>query len=167
MGAYTRVEIAVGAFVLLGLAAVGWLSVSLGALDVLPEEKIPIYARFASVGALKEGAPVKLAGVRIGEVEAIALEDYAAEVRMTVRASLELPQDTIASIRTEGLLGEAFISLSPGAAEQNLAAGGRITQTEPAVDLIDLLSRYAFGSVGEDGGAAEDAGPSPFGDPLQ
>jgi phospholipid/cholesterol/gamma-HCH transport system substrate-binding protein len=162
MESYTRLEIVVGVFVLLGLAALGWLSVSIGGMHLFGGQEMPVHARFATVGALKEGAAVKLAGVPVGQVKDIQLQNYAAEVTLGVRTGLELPADTIASIRTEGLLGEAYVNLSPGASEENLKPGGRIGQTEPPVDLMELLSRYAFGSVesGPGGGNNKPAAPS-------
>ena len=83
----------------------------------------------------------------IGSVEAIRLVDYFAEVELAVDRKVQLPTDTIASIATAGLLGESHVSLSPGAADRNLAAGERITHTEPALNIADLLSRYAFGNA--------------------
>ncbi len=149
MESYTRTEIAVGVFVLLGLAALAWLSVSIGGMRLMAGEQMRIGARFATVGGLKEGATVRLAGVSVGRVEDIRLEDYAAEVTLQVDRGLALPDDTIASIHTEGLLGEAFVSLSPGASEADLRDGGRIARTEPPLDLMQLLSKYAFGDVGD------------------
>jgi phospholipid/cholesterol/gamma-HCH transport system substrate-binding protein len=162
---YTRTEIAVGVFVLAGLAALAYLSVSLGGMRLLPGHEMKVDARFATVGGLKEGAAVRMAGVGIGKVKAIRLEDYAAEVTLALDTGLALPEDTIASIRTEGLLGEAFVSLSPGASEKDLQDGGRIARTEPPLDLVELLSKYAFGSVeGEgDDGARPPPQPPPGG----
>jgi phospholipid/cholesterol/gamma-HCH transport system substrate-binding protein len=100
------------------------------------------------VGDLKVGDPVKLAGVRIGDVTEIQLVDYAAEVQLSLRAPLLLPDDSIASIQTAGLLGDAYVSLSPGASDQDLPPGGSIRRTEPAISISELLAKYAFGSLG-------------------
>ena len=148
-----------GLFLVAGLAALAWLSVSLGDVSFLPRPRYRIEARFATVGDLKAGAPVKMAGVRIGEVQAIALRDWAAEVTLAIDEGIELPKDTAATIRTAGLLGEAYVSLTPGGAEENLADGGRITQTEPPLDLFDLIGKYAFGDATKgdgDGGTKDD-----------
>jgi phospholipid/cholesterol/gamma-HCH transport system substrate-binding protein len=139
-------EIAAGAFLLMGVAALAYLSISIGGLKLLPRESYRLLARFSNVGDLKLRASVKVAGVAIGRVEAIKLVDYYAEVELTVDRAVQLPTDTIASIATAGLLGESHVSLSPGAAEQSLAPGGRITHTEPVLNMADLLSRYAFGN---------------------
>lgn len=156
MAAYTRMEIGVGLFIMAGALALGYLSLSLGALELLPQPRIHLGARFASAGELKAGAPVKLAGVAVGKVTGIALKDYAAEVSLTVDTAVELPVDTIASITTTGLLGESYVSLSPGAAEKDLKDGDRITRTEPPIDLMELISKYVFGS-----GVQGDETPAP------
>lgn len=143
---HKKAEIAAGAFLLLGLAALAYLSLSIGGLQLRSRDSTRLRARFSNVGDLKPHAPVKLAGVTIGRVETIRLVDYYAEVELTVDRTVQLPTDTIASIATAGLLGEAHVSLSPGAADRNLASGERISHTEPALNVADLLSRYAFGN---------------------
>jgi phospholipid/cholesterol/gamma-HCH transport system substrate-binding protein len=100
-----------------------------------------------------------VAGVTVGQVRAIRLADYYAEVEMAVDQTLVLPEDTIASISTAGLLGESYVSLSPGAADRNLPPQGRITHTEPAVNVVDLVSRFAFGGAGT-GGSPDQATPA-------
>lgn len=162
---YSRTEIVAGVFVLAGLAAVAYLSLSVGGLELFPQQRYPVVARFASVGDLDAGASVRIAGVDVGRVEAIGLEDYVARVELSIERQVALPADTIASIRTEGLLGQAYVSLSPGAAERMLGPGERIAQTEPAIDLIDLIGTYAFGEpgAGDESANAEDA----FADPLE
>lgn len=165
-GSYTRTEVMVGAFVMLGIVAIGYLSISIGGLEILPQDRYVVRARFSSVGGLKQGAPVRIAGVKVGTVTALGLEDYQATADLSIRRWVELPKDTIASIRTEGLLGNAFVSLSPGGSLQSLRPGELVAQTEPAIDLADLLARYAFGrgakSESPDGGARTDV----LSDPL-
>lgn len=145
MNPNTKTEILVGVFVMLGIAALGYLSISIGGLELFPPARYVLKAQFASVGDLKPGAPVRLAGVKVGQVSDVRLKDYLAETDLTIRRDLVLPQDTIASVRSEGLLGDTYVSLTPGGSLQNLAAGSRIARTEPAIDLSDLLARYAFG----------------------
>jgi len=154
MSEHTRTELAVGLFVVLGLAGLAYLSVSIGGVELFQRDRIEIGARFASVGDLKKGAAVKMAGVKIGSVDRIWLEDYAAETELLVDRTVPLPDDTIASIRTEGLLGESYVLLRPGGAEEELEDGDRIGQTEPAIDLIDLLVKYALESGEESGGSS-------------
>jgi len=143
---YTKTEIVAGAFVMFGLAVLGYLSISIGGLKLLPQPSYRVTARFSNVGDLKTRAPVKVAGVTVGRVTSIALNDFFGEAELAIDRGVHLPKDSIASITTAGLLGDAFVSLSPGGAEQDLTEGGRITQTEPALNVADLLGRYAFGS---------------------
>ena len=158
---YTKTEIIAGAFVVLGLALLGYLSISIGGLRILPGHHYRVSARFSNVGDLKLRAPVKVAGVTIGKVDAIRLTDYFGEAVLAVEEGIVLPKDTIASITTAGLLGDAYVSLSPGGAEQNLRDGDRITHTEPALNMSDLIGRYAFGSSS----GAPEAGKSEAGKP--
>jgi phospholipid/cholesterol/gamma-HCH transport system substrate-binding protein len=156
---HTKHELAVGVFVLLGATALAYLSLSLGAIEIAPR-RYQLHARFASAGDLKRGAVVKLAGVKVGEVRAIGLVEYAAEVLLSIDRDVKLPADTIASIRTLGLLGDSYVSLSPGAADTDLADGGRLQETRAPVDLLDLLSKFLFGGGNGGAGAASGGGPT-------
>lgn len=146
MQRYGKLEISVGLFVLGGFAALAYMSLTLGGVT-WNEQRYVISARFSSVGDLKTGNAVKLAGVPVGEVTRISLIEYAAETELSLQRSLELPDDTIASIQTAGLLGDAYVSLSPGASERTLNAGQRLARTEPAISISELLAKYAFGSL--------------------
>lgn len=142
---YTKIEISVGAFVIVGVLALIYLSFTLGGLH-LNGRSYSLSARFASVGELKPGATVKLAGVSVGEVKRISLVEFSADVEFALDDGVKLPDDTIASIQSAGLLGDAYVSLSPGGSEKVLASGSRISRTEAAVSLTELISKYAFGS---------------------
>jgi len=164
---HTTTELGVGLFVIAGIIALSYLSIALGDIQVLEDPPWVAQARFATVGDLKASAPVRLAGVKVGQVDQIYLKNYAAEVVLHLDPALKLPTDTIASIRTSGLLGESFVSLSPGAAEGDMKDGDRMTQTESPINLIDLIAKYAFGSVEDDdspqGDGGDDSGlPDPF-----
>ena len=156
MQQHTKVEIAVGAFVVFGGLALAYLSLTLGGVD-WSGRHYPLEARFSSVGDLKVGDTVKLAGVSVGEVTDIRLVDYSAQVSLDVQAAVTVPDDTIASIQTAGLLGDAYVSLSPGASSNDLPAGGRISRTESAISISELLAKYAFGSAGTDAEGAAGA----------
>jgi len=144
----SSVELSAGVFVLLGLVAIVWFSIQAGARIPIGGSTYTINARFSNVGGLKAGSQVFLAGVPIGRVEGIDLNSqFNAIVHMQVNKDVQLPSDTIASIRTSGLIGDKFVTLSPGSDAQNLTAGNTITDTESAVDLESLISRFAFGSV--------------------
>jgi phospholipid/cholesterol/gamma-HCH transport system substrate-binding protein len=157
----TKTEIMVGAFVMLGVAALGYLSISIGGLQLVSPERYMLKARFASVGDLKQGAPIRLAGVKVGQVTDVRLKNYLAEAELAVERSVALPKDTVASIRSEGLLGDTYVSLSPGGSLENLRDGALVSRTEPAIDLSDLLARYAFGKP------SAPAASSPGADPAQ
>ena len=154
----SSVEFSAGVFVLLGLATVAWFSIQAGARIPLAGSSYAINARFSNAGGLKAGSQVFLAGVPVGRVDNINLNpQYAAIVRLEVNKEVQLPNDTIASIKTSGLIGDKFVALSPGASPQNLAPGGMITDTESAVDLESIISRFAFGNVSP----APSSSPSP------
>lgn len=159
-----RLEFGVGVFVLLGLAAILYLTVKLGAGDLVGAQTYPLEARFANTGGLSEGSTVMLGGVNVGRVQAIRLDpaDYSAIVEMNIVRDLRLPSDTMASIRTSGLIGDKFIALAPGAEEEFLKPSERIVMTESAVELESLISKMAFGSVkdGEAPAGADAAAPS-------
>ena len=157
-GNHSRTEITVGLFVIVGIAALAYLSVSVAGLELFPGDATIVHARFASVGELKKGAAIKVAGVRVGEVRDIRLDNYAADAELAIQTGIEVPADTIASIRTAGLLGESYVLLRPGGSDRNLASGDRLGQTEPAIDLIDLVVKYALDS--------DDDSDEPQNDPL-
>lgn len=168
MKEYRKIEVTVGLFVVVGILALAYLSISLAGLQML-RDTYSIEARFSNVGSLQPGAPVKLAGVPVGTVESVELEDYTAHTVLSIEEGLELPTDTMASIEVAGIMGKPHVSLSPGAARETLSEGGQINRTEPAVNVTDLIGKYAFGSPTEsgpsDGGAEKDS--SLLGDPLQ
>lgn len=141
------IELTAGVFVLLGILAFAYLSIQLGGVNLLGGEAYEVTATFSQVGALRGGAPVVIAGVDVGEVQDVRLKNYAAIVRMHIRSDIELPTDSIASIRTRGLIGEQYVAVSPGGARETVEPGGRITETEPAIDLHSLIAKYAFGEV--------------------
>lgn len=144
----SNIEVSVGAFVLLGLAAIIWFAVEAGAGAAIGGSTYEVNARFTNIGGLKPGSQVFIAGVPVGRVEKIDLNpQYAAVVRLNVKQEIHLPSDTIASIKTSGLIGDKYVALAPGADSNNLAPGGTITDTESAMDLESLISRFAFGNV--------------------
>lgn len=147
----TKMEFLVGAFVLLGLAAVAYLTVKLGAGSLLGGDTYSLEARFTSVSGLNTGSSVVVAGVPVGRVESIRVEpsEYTAIVTFRVMSALRLPTDSMASIKTTGLIGDKYLALSPGADEAYLKAGERITMTESSVDIESLIGKMAFGSVTE------------------
>jgi phospholipid/cholesterol/gamma-HCH transport system substrate-binding protein len=148
-------DFAVGVFVLIGLAALGYLSLQVGGLAT--QGGLELHATFDQIGGLAERAPVVISGVKVGKVTKIELaEDLRARVTLDVDAALELPSDTSASIRTAGLLGDQFIELQPGAEDALLAPGGEIAMTESALSIESLVGSLVHDAgLGDDGEASE------------
>jgi phospholipid/cholesterol/gamma-HCH transport system substrate-binding protein len=143
----TRVNTAVGIFLLLGILALGYLSVKLGRVSFLGASGYVVIVDFPSIGGLKVGSNVEIAGVEIGRVEAIRLADYQARVTLRVSADVKLQEDAIASIKTKGLIGEKYVRISPGGSDKLIPPNGRIREVEAPVDFEELLSKYIFGKV--------------------
>ena len=143
----STLDMAVGIFMLVGLLALGWLSIKLGRVDLFSSTGYTITADFPTVGGLKTGSSVEIAGVEIGRVDGITLSDYQARVMMSIKSGVKLQEDSIASIKTRGLIGEKYIRINPGGSEKIIKANGRITEVEPPVDIEELLSKYVFGKV--------------------
>lgn len=148
-----KVETAVGLFMILGIAALAWLSIRLGNIGIGSGDKVPVMAEFTSVQGLKNGAGVEIAGVEIGTIDSIEIRDYKAVVRMSVRNDIALQEDAIASIRTRGLIGDKYISISPGASDRLIPPGGKIRETEPPVDFERLIGQFIHGKAGREGEA--------------
>jgi phospholipid/cholesterol/gamma-HCH transport system substrate-binding protein len=148
-------DFAVGLFVLLGLGALGYLSLQVGGLST--PSGLVLKATFDQIGGLAERAPVVISGVKVGKVTRIELaDDLRARVTLDVDPKLHLPVDTAASIRTAGLLGDQFIELQPGAEDENLAPGDEIGMTESALSIESLVGSLVHDAgLGEDGGTSE------------
>lgn len=144
-----KIELSVGLFVLVGLLALAFLAVAVGNGRLSRPNTSSFSARFTNVNGLKPGSTVRIAGVTVGEVKSIAIkpEDLSAWVTFRIESNLKLDDDTVAAIRSSGLLGDKFIALKPGASGVALKPGATIVDTESTVDLEDLISRFAFGSV--------------------
>lgn len=142
----------VGLFVLLGAAALFFLAMKAGNMSSLSFEQVyPVAARFDNIGGLKPRAPVKSAGVVVGRVADISFDDksYQATVTLNIESRYVFPKDSSAKILTSGLLGEQYIGLEPGGDTVNLAAGDRITMTQSAMVLENLISQFLFSKATE------------------
>lgn len=142
----SKINLAVGLFVVLGVLALAWLSIQLGKVS-LTGGGYTVVADFPSVAGLKRGATVEIAGVSVGRVEAIGLNDYQARIVIRMNTDVKLQEDAIASIKTKGLIGEKYVRISPGASDKLIAPGGRIRDVEAPVDLEELIAKYIFGKV--------------------
>lgn len=144
------INTAVGVFVLIGIFCLSYLSIKLGKIEVFGGGYYRVAALFDSVSGLKPGASVEIAGVQVGTVEKISLDPKQpgrARVILKLPGGLRLQEDVIASVRTRGIIGDKFILLRPGGSETRIRAGGTIRETESAVDLEELLSKYIHGQV--------------------
>ena len=140
-----RLEFAVGVFVLLGLVCLTYMTVKLGKMEAFSTRGYALSARFTSASGLRTGATVEISGVPVGKVSAIALDaNSVADVGLTLEANVQLGENTVASIKTSGIIGDRYVSLVPGDGAL-LPPGGRIMATEPAVDLETLIASIGIG----------------------
>jgi len=143
-----NLEMAVGAFMLVGLLAVAYLTINIGGIDLFGSNYYRVYANFDSVSGLKNGAQIEIAGVPVGKVSGISLnKDDQARVELSLRPDVKIGSDVFASIKTQGIIGDKYVLLTPGADDDYLKDGDEITETESAVDLESLISKYVFGKV--------------------
>ena len=142
-----KFEFFVGLFMALGLLSLAYLSVRIARNELFTDRGYEIRAVFANCNGVRPGSAIMIAGVEIGRVKQIALQDYEANVTFAIQHGVDLQKDAIASIKTKGLIGEKYIEITPGAAEQNIPPGGRLLSTEPAMDIEGLISKYVQGNI--------------------
>jgi len=140
-------EMVVGVFVFIGLVCLGYLSIKLGKLELVGGSVYEVEAQFNSASGLKPGSTVEIAGVEVGRVRGITLIEDRAKVKLAVNNTVKLYTDTIASIKTRGIIGEKFLALSPGGGGDLLKPGDTIRDTESGLDLEELVSQYVHGKV--------------------
>ena len=143
----TKLELVVGVFVLVGLLCLGYLSVKLGKLEMISGDVYEVEAQFNSASGLKPGSTIEIAGVEVGRVRGITLNQDRAMVKLAVNNTIKLYTDTIASIKTRGIIGEKFLALSPGGGGDPLKPGDTIRDTESGLDLEELVSQFVHGNV--------------------
>ncbi len=143
----SALELGVGIFVIIGVLALSYLSIKLGRVELLGGRGYLVTADFPSIGGLKPGSTVEIAGVEVGRVEAISLADYQARVSMRIHPGVKLQEDSIASVKTKGLIGEKYVRINPGGSDRLIPANGRIREVEAPVDFEELLAKYIFGKV--------------------
>jgi phospholipid/cholesterol/gamma-HCH transport system substrate-binding protein len=161
MRANRTLEIGTGLFVLLGFAALLFLTTQLPASGLKlggAKSGYHVIAEFDNIGDLKVGSPVTMAGVRIGEVEAIRFDpkSYKAVVGMRIDPQFnQIPEDSYASIQTQGLLGGKYVGISPGGLDTYLKDGGRIEQTQSAIVLESLINKFFANFASKGGGDSQ------------
>jgi phospholipid/cholesterol/gamma-HCH transport system substrate-binding protein len=143
----SNMALAVGFFLLIGIISLAYISVKLGKLEVIGKPEYTVFAEFENDGGIKAGASVEISGVEIGRVNTVKLENYQALVELVINRNVKLQEDAIASIKTEGLIGEKYIQITPGASDKLIPNKGKIRETESAIDIESLISKYAFGKV--------------------
>jgi phospholipid/cholesterol/gamma-HCH transport system substrate-binding protein len=151
-------EIGTGLFVLLGFAALFFLTTQLpgSGLSLGDQAGYRVTAKFDNVGDLKVGSPVSMAGVRIGRVEGISFDpnDYRAVVSLNIESSFDrIPDDSDASIQTQGLLGGKYVGIGPGGSETFLAEGSQIEFTQSAIVLESLVNKFFANFASKDAGS--------------
>lgn len=145
----TRIEILVGSFLVIGFLALGWLALQLGEVPWLTESKSYILnAEFNNISGVKVGADVQIAGVTIGKVRYLKLnEDSLAVVGMQLDRSVTVPVDSVASVKSQGIIGDKIIQITLGGDAELYKPEETIVDTESALDLESLISKFAFGQV--------------------
>ena len=154
------IEVLVGLFALLGIAALVFLALKAANLSSFSaDETYALTAKFDNIGGLKVRSPVRSAGVVVGRVVSISLDPktYQGVVQLDLNKSMQFPKDSSARILTSGLLGDQYIGLEPGAEEKNFAPGDVIRQTQSAVVLESLISQFLFNKAADAGSAATPA----------
>jgi phospholipid/cholesterol/gamma-HCH transport system substrate-binding protein len=149
----TVLDLWVGIFVTIGIAALLFLAMKVGNFSGLNNQATYVVeAQFDNIGGLKVRAPVKSAGVVVGRVSDIRFDtgSYRAAVRLTIDARYEFPRDTIATILTSGLLGEQYIGLEPGGDIEMFEDGDRVQITQSAVVLEKLIGQFMFNRAAEE-----------------
>jgi phospholipid/cholesterol/gamma-HCH transport system substrate-binding protein len=140
-------DFVVGLFVLAGLGTLAYLALQVGGIEGEGNGGLELSAEFSEIGGLKERAPVVVSGVRVGRVQRIELTpDLRAVVHLDVGAKYRLPTDSSAAIRTEGLLGQQFVALEPGAEDALLKSGDKIAFTESALSIERLIGDFVHGN---------------------
>jgi phospholipid/cholesterol/gamma-HCH transport system substrate-binding protein len=143
-------ELAVGFFVLIGILSLTYLSVKLGKLETIGGGRYTVYAEFENAGGIKPGTNVEIAGVTVGKVKSVRLDkNYEALIALDIEKNVKIQEDAIASIKTKGLIGEKYVEITPGGSDKLIPDGGKITETESAIDIERLVSKYIFGKVGD------------------
>ena len=146
----TKLELTVGIFMLIGILCLGYLSIKLGKMELMGGNYYRVAAQFDSVSGLKQGVRIEVAGVEVGAVERIALAKESndrAEVTLKIKDGVSIPDDVIASVRTSGIIGDKFIMLKPGGSDRLLKDGSKIRETESAIDIEELVSKFIHGNV--------------------
>jgi phospholipid/cholesterol/gamma-HCH transport system substrate-binding protein len=145
-----KLEMSVGVFMLIGILSLAYVSIKLGKMELVGGDYYAVTARFDSVSGLKAGARVEVAGVEVGKVDRIALEPKSGDqaiAHLKIKSGVKITDDVIASVRTSGIIGDKFIKLKPGGSDKFLQNNSSIKDTESAIDIEELVSKFIHGKV--------------------
>lgn len=145
-----KLEMVVGTFMIVGILCLGYISIKLGKMELIGGDYYTVSAGFDSVSGLKPGARVELAGVEVGKVERIALDPKNSDralAYLKIQSGVKITDDVIASVRTSGIIGDKFIKLKPGGSDTYLKNNDKIRETESAIDIEELVSKFIHGKV--------------------
>lgn len=145
-----KLEMMVGIFMIIGILCLGYVSVKLGKMELVGGDYYTITAGFDSVSGLKPGARVEVAGVEVGKVDRITLDTKTGDQALTylkIKTGVKITDDVIASVRTSGIIGDKFIKLKPGGSDRMLKNNDKIRETESAIDIEELVSKFIHGKV--------------------
>ena len=145
-----KLEMMVGIFMIIGILCLGYVSIKLGKMELGGGDYYTVSAGFDSVSGLKPGARVEVAGVEVGKVDRITLDVKSGDRALTylkIKTGVKITDDVIASVRTSGIIGDKFIKLKPGGSERMLKNNDQIRETESAIDIEELVSKFIHGKV--------------------
>ncbi len=145
-----KLELMVGSFMLIGILCLGYVSIKLGKMELVGGDYYSVVAIFDSVSGLKPGARVEVAGVDVGKVDRIALDEKSGDralAYLKIKTGVKITDDVIASVRTSGIIGDKFIKLRSGGSDVMLKNNGKIRETESAIDIEELVSKFIHGKV--------------------
>jgi phospholipid/cholesterol/gamma-HCH transport system substrate-binding protein len=149
------VELLVGTLLFCVIGILAYFSLNLGQVDLFGKGGYTVQAAFTTVGGLQTGAAVELAGVQIGRVEKVDLDNYHARVKLKIQDGIPLYEDAKASIKTKGLIGERYVEILPGRSMTQIEPEGQIRDTESPIDIQELIAKFIFGNVEQDAKSAE------------
>lgn len=139
-----RTEFYTGLFIIFGLFCFSYVALSLGGLRIFGDSRYILYADFQSTSGIKPGAVVEIAGVQVGNASDLQLKDNRARLVLRINKDVKVPVDSIAAIRTRGLIGEKFVKITPGGDNELLKSGQEISETESVVDLEEMIGKFIY-----------------------
>jgi len=139
-----RTEFYTGLFIVFGLFCFSYVALSLGGLRIFGDSRYVLYADFQSTSGIKPGAIVEIAGVQVGNATDLMLKDNRARLVLRINKDTKIPVDSIAAIRTRGLIGEKFVKITPGGDDELLKPGQEISETESVVDLEEMIGKFIY-----------------------